>query len=368
MGCARMRAHPACGGCPSGLQRICTAAALLCERRNTLAVSPQTNTDLASIAAALQEGSHYAICGHVNPDGDCLGSMLALSGALRALGKRVDCLLVEDAPVEEGLHFLPGFETLTPAPNYAGHPDTFITVDVSLASRIGVCADIRSRCARTISIDHHRVPETYSQLNYVDPDAPAACLIVWNLIKLLPVRVTPDIALCAYTGLMTDTGRFQFQNTNAESYLAASEMVAAGVSPDLPAREVFQSRSMASLHLECRLLERMELLFDRRFSFSYLTRDDFREFGASKADAEPLIDTLRSVRGIEVACILKDQPDGAVRGSFRAKTDADVSAMARALGGGGHRAAAGFTFDGTLAEAIVAVKRQVGALYGQESR
>lgn len=330
-----------------------------------MGASPQTNTDLASIAAALQEGDDYAICGHVNPDGDCLGSMLALAGALRALGKHVDCLLVEDAPVEEGLHFLPGFETLLPAPYFEGDPTTFITVDVSLESRIGVCAAIRSRCARTISIDHHRVPEAYSQLNYVDADAPAACLIIWELIKLLPLRVTPDIALCAYTGLMTDTGRFQYQNTNADAYRAASEMVAAGVSPDVPAREVFQSRSMASLHLEGRLLERMELLFGDRFSFSYITRADFQEFGASKADAEPLIDTLRSIRGIEVACILKGQPDGTVRGSFRAKTDADVSAMARALGGGGHKAAAGFTFDGTLEEAIVAVKQQVGALYGQ---
>ena len=177
--------------------------------------------------------------------------------------------------------------------------------------------------------------------------------------------MTPDIALCAYTGLMTDTGRFQYQNTTADAYRAAAEMVAAGVSPDVPAREVFQSRSMASLHLEGRLLERMELLFGDRFSFSYITRADFQEFGASKADAEPLIDTLRSIRGIEVACILKDQPDGTVRGSFRAKKDADVSAMARALGGGGHKAAAGFTFDGTLEEAIVAVKQQVGALYGQ---
>ena len=288
------------------------------------------------------------------------------AGALRALGKHVDCLLVEDAPVEEGLHFLPGFETLQPAPYYQGNPATFITVDVSLASRIGVCADIRSRCQRTISIDHHRVPEAYSQLNYVDADAPAACLIIWELIKLLPLQVTPDIALCAYTGLMTDTGRFQYQNTNAQAYQAASEMVAAGVSPDVPAREVFQSRSMASLHLEGRLLERMKLLFDGKFSFSYITRADFGEFGASKADAEPLIDTLRSVRGVEVACILKDQPDGTVRGSFRAKKDADVSAMARALGGGGHKAAAGFTFDGTLEEAIVAVKQQVGALYGHE--
>lgn len=328
-----------------------------------MTVTAQTNTDLATIARALQEHDDYAICGHVNPDGDCLGSMLALAGALRGMGKQVDCLLVEDAPIEAGLHFLPGFDTLQPAPYYHGTPEVFITVDVSLDSRIGVCADIRAKSAFTISIDHHRGTETYSQLHYVDPDAPAACLLIWNLIKLLPVAVTPDIALDAYTGLMTDTGRFQYQNTNAESYRAAAEMVEAGVRPDIPAREVFQSRSMASLRLEGRLLERMELLHDGRFSFSYLKREDFDEFNAAKADAEPLIDTLRSVRGVQVACILKAQPDGVVRGSLRAKGDADVAAIARVLGGGGHKAAAGFTFDGTLEQAITAVKQQVAALY-----
>lgn len=330
-----------------------------------MTVTEQTNTDLEMIAQALLSHDNYAICGHVNPDGDCLGSMLALAGALRAMGKQVDCLLVEDAPIEEGLHFLPGFDTLQPAPFYTGTPEVFITVDVSIESRIGVCAAIRAKSALTISIDHHRGDKTYSQLHYVDPDAPAACLLIWNLIKLLPVKVTPDIALCAYTGLMTDTGRFQYQNTNAESYRAAAEMVAAGVRPDIPAREVFQSRSMASLRLEGRLLERMELLHDGRFSFSYLTRADFAEFQASKADAEPLIDTLRSVRGVEVACILKGQPDGVVRGSLRAKTDADVAVIARSLGGGGHKAAAGFTFDGTLEQAIAAVKQQVDTLYAR---
>ena len=148
------------------------------------------------------------------------------------------------------------------------------------------------------------------------------------------------MALCAYTGLMTDTGRFQFQNTSAAAFHAAAEMVEAGVSPDVPAREVFQSRSVASMQLEGRLLERMELLCNGRFSFSYITRSDFAEFGAVKADAEPLIDTLRAMRGVQIACILKVQPDGVVRGSLRSKTDADVEVMACALGGGGHKAAA----------------------------
>lgn len=327
-----------------------------------------TNTDLPTIAQALIDHDSFAICGHVNPDGDCLGSMLALGGALRALGKQVDCLLVEDAPVEDGLHFIPGFDTLVPAPAYTGTPAVFITVDVGIDTRIGACAAIRATADLTITIDHHRGKGCFSDLSYVDPDAPAACLIVWNLLKLLPLAPTPEIALCAYTGLMTDTGRFQYQNTSAEAYQAAAEMVQVGVSPDLPAREVFQSRSLASISLEGRLIERMQLLCDDRFAFSYITREDFAEFKAVKADAEPLIDLLRSVRGVQIACILKAQPDQVVRGSLRAKTDADVSGIARILGGGGHRAAAGFTFDGTLDEAIAAVKREVGAFFAAQDQ
>lgn len=333
------------------------------EAEAIVVANESTNTDLPTIAQALQDHESFAICGHVNPDGDCLGSMLALGGALRAMGKQVDCLLVEDTPVEEGLHFIPGFDGLIPAPSYTGSPEVFITVDVAMDSRIGVCADFRAAADLTITVDHHRVKALYSQLSYVDPDAPAACLIIWDLIKLLPLDVTPDIALCAYTGLMTDTGRFQYQNTTAAAYRAAAEMVEAGVEPDLPAREVFQSRSMASLALEGRLIERMQLLYGNRFSFSYITRQDFDEFHATKADAEPLVDTLRAVRGVQIACILKAQPDNVVRGSLRAKTDADVSIIARRLGGGGHTAAAGFTFDGTLEAAIDAVKREVGEVF-----
>ena len=286
-----------------------------------MALSPYTNADLPAIAATLGEGTHFAICGHVNPDGDCLGSMLALGGALRGLGKQVDCLLVRMPRPRRAFT-----SARLRDPQYAGSrlygkgPYVHHGGCASLDDRIGACAPIRAAAPRTITLDHHEVTCGSSQLNYVDPDAPATCLIVWDLLKLLPAAaITPDVALCAYTGLMTDTGRFQFQNTSAAAFHAAAEMVEAGVSPDVPAREVFQSRSVASMQLEGRLLERMELLCNGRFSFSYITRSDFAEFGAVKADAEPLIDTLRAMRGVQIACILKVQPDGVVRGSLRSE-------------------------------------------------
>lgn len=326
-------------------------------------ITPQTNTDIPSFAAALAACESFAITGHINPDGDCLGSQLALGLALRKMGKSVDFLLVEDTPVEYGLRFLPSFDEMIPAADYRETPEAFITVDVSVRGRIGACADVLERVQTTFSLDHHASEETLSQYLYVDPDAASTTMLVWDVITALGVAPTPDIALCAYTGLMTDTGRFQYQNTDENAFAHASQMIAAGADPSRAAREVFQSRSLASLRLEERMLAHMELLHGGRFAFSFITLDDFAACDAVKADAEPLIDTLRAIRGVSVACILKEQP-GMVRGSLRAKDASDVSAIARTLGGGGHKAAAGFTSKLSLDQTSAAVKDGVATLFG----
>jgi len=322
----------------------------------------RTNATAAQMAAALADCGCFAICGHVNPDGDCLGSALALAHALRALGKQADVLLVEDVPVEPGLRFLPGFEGAVPACRYEGTPDAFVYVDVSVRKRIGAAADIAGAAAHRFAIDHHAGTEEVAELNLIDPDAAACALLVWDVVRELGVDPTSDIALCAYTGLMTDTGRFQYQNTDERAFATAAQMVAAGAAPAFAAREFFQSRTMASLQLEQRMVARMEQIAQGDIAFSYVTLEDFAECGAVNSDAEALIDTLRSVRGVRAACLLKER-DGFVRGSLRAKDDdTDVAAMARVLGGGGHRAAAGFTLETGLDEAISQVKRLLSEL------
>ncbi len=321
-------------------------------------LTPQSNTTLSEVAQRLNEFQTFAICGHVNPDGDCLGSQLALWHTLTSLGKEAVCLLATDDAVEENLSFLPGIEAMIPGFLYDKTPEVFIAVDVPTQERMKSAAPVAKRAALSITLDHHANPYAVSDLNYIDPDSPSASMIVWELIKLL-TRPSREAALCALTGLITDTGRFSYQNTTAEAFVAASEMVSCGASPALVTREVFQNTSIPSLKLERILLDRLTFFCDGEFSFSYLNEKDFESCGAIKADAEALINILRDIKGVRVALILKEIDENTIRGSLRAKDNTDVSVVARSYDGGGHKAAAGFTFHGSIEEAVKQVPKAV---------
>lgn len=320
-----------------------------------MAATPQTNTTLPAIAAELMAHERFCICGHLNPDGDCLGSELALAAALRQAGKQVSCLLATDDAPDSRFAFLPGFDALAPASAFDGDFDVFVAVDVPTSERLADADAVRERAPLAVTIDHHAVDGRMADLSFTDPDAPSTTTLVWELAGLLPIERDADVALCAFTGLTTDTGRFQYQNADASAFAAAAEMVRAGADPALVSREVYQQRSLASVRLEAAALDRLELLRDGQGALSWITLSDKEACHAVKADAEPLVDALRNIAGVRVACMLREC-EGVVRGSLRAKDDTDVATLARRFGGGGHRAAAGFTFDGTLAEAIAELR------------
>jgi len=331
-------------------------------------VTPQTNATLEDVARALLERDDFVIAGHIGPDGDCLGSQLALWHALRSLGKRAVCVLAKEEPYDRNLAFLPGIDQMVPALRFEGTCGTFVALDVPTPDRMGdESFALREKCAFSITVDHHAVDSVMSDLNYVDPDAAATALLVWRLTGMLGVFENRDIATCAYTGLMTDTGRFQFQNTNVDALRAAADMVAAGADPSSVAREVFQNRSMASVKLEGLALSRMRFGCDGQTVMSWLSLEDFDRCDAVKADAESLVNTLRSIRGVRVACMLREQSDS-VRGSFRAKDDTDVSAIAKTMNGGGHKAAAGFTLYEPLETAVAHIETLLASLFVESSR
>lgn len=321
-------------------------------------LTPLSNTTLEAIARFIEEHETFAICGHVNPDGDCLGAQLALEQGLRVLGKRVTGLLATDAPIEEKLRFLPGSDNLLPAKDFEEEVEVFIAVDVPNVDRLKDAARVHDRAPFHITIDHHASDTSMAELNYVDPDSASASDLVWELLKLLDC-IDEAQALCALTGIMTDTGRFSYQNTTPTCLVHAAETVAAGAEPNLIAREFFQSRSLPSLRLEQVMLSRMMFFCEGAFVFSYLRDADFAEQGAIRDDAEILIDVLRNIAGVRVALILKENGEGEVRGSLRAKDDTDVARIARVFGGGGHKAAAGLTFHGSLAQACADVLAEV---------
>lgn len=328
-----------------------------------MTVTAQTNTTLQDIADTLVQRDGFVICGHVNPDGDCVGSQLALACALRALNKRVTCVFAQGIPSESPLACLPGFSGIIPGASFDGIAETFIAVDVSDSKRMGDAADLFASAGLRIIIDHHEVATCNAELNYVDPAAAATSLLVWELIGYLGIERDAGIATCAYAGLMTDTGRFQFQNTDVRAFEAAAQMVQAGADPAEISTEIYQNRTRASIALEHIMLGNISYDDDCRFVLSWVSHADMESVGAQRSDAESLIDTLRSIRGVRVACMLRGE-DGCVRGSLRAKDATDVARIARMFDGGGHIAAAGFTIHDSMETAcenvLATLRRELG--------
>lgn len=330
-------------------------------------ITPQTNTTLEEIAERLLKCERICVCGHSNPDGDCLGSTLGLVWALSALGKDAVALTADDSRIDKSMDFLPGSSKAISADDYLNGDyspiDAFVCVDVPSEARMGESATaIKNTASLTITIDHHPFPERMSELSYTDPEATSTTLLIWELTKHLGITIdspkVSDLATCIYTGLLTDSGRFINQNTTVNSFEYAAELVKYGANPSQIANNIFQSRSIASLKLDCITIKNIEFVKSTNgedCALSHIDYADMQKLSATDDDAENTITLLRSLDGVNVACMLKGRAD-CVRGSIRAKDDTDVAAFAREFGGGGHRAAAGFTLKCDMAEALSLVK------------
>lgn len=334
-----------------------------------MTATPQSNSTLQEIADVLRANQTFALCGHVSPDGDCLGSQLALAHVLRALGKQMELLLVQDAPIDDKLSFLPGSDGFVSSAEIAHRGqsfDVFVALDVPTRERIGeaACA-VLDAAADSVTVDHHAVPTVMAKHVHVDPDAASTSMLVWQLARLLMDKPPLDAAVCAYTGLVTDTGCFQYQNTDVRAFNAAADMVAYGVSPSHITREVMQNRSLASVRLESIASSRMELFANGQAALGWVSAADMGACGAKKEDADGIVNMLRSIRGVRVACALREQ-DGEIRGNLRSKDETDVSVLARELGGGGHAGAAGFTLRCSMEEAVATMSSRLASIFDNQ--
>ena len=308
--------------------------------------------DFAGAIALLEGQQNICVCGHLNPDGDCLGSVLALTLALRDRGYTVTPLLA-DASKPRVYDFLPLFDELVCAKGWRETPDVFISVDVPGIERTGGAVEVFSRAPRSIAIDHHLGTAAFADAALVDAQAASCTMIVWDFITQMGIARTPEIASCCYTGLVTDTGRFQFQNTDAEAMEYAARMVGAGADPAAICTAVYQRKTREALALEALVVSRMRFLCAERAVLSWVRAADLAEIGATKDDTDSLVNTIRQLDGIEVAVMLREEGDGTVHGSIRSKTGRDISPIAVEMGGGGHAAAAGFTAKGGTLEEVV---------------
>ena len=323
------------------------------------------------ISKLVEEAQVIAICAHTSPDGDAIGSELALAELIETAwpGKDVCALLADPDVVPRTYRFLPGVGRLTHVDDYDRDPDLFVCVDLSAPGRLNEARRVLERSRTVAVIDHHPAQESFWDAGVVRPDAAAAGVIVAEYAQHVLGRLTQDMAQNLLCAVITDTGRFQYQNANGEAFEVASMLVDAGARPDIVAVNVYQSDRLAYLHLCAKVMSRIATFEGGKISYSYVTDADFRACGVPVSECDGLVDLVRCVEGSEVALFLKEVPGGQVRGNLRSKSDKDISGVAREMGGGGHKAAAGFTVDGDIDEALSAVLPKLRALYvGGEAR
>jgi phosphoesterase RecJ-like protein len=313
----------------------------------------QTSTDLQAVAAALREHDRFLVVTHENPDGDALGSLLAMTLTLRGLGKDVEMYLGGSGSLPRQYAFmqLDGLRRDLPADL---EQRVLVAVDCAKADRIGPDPEPIERASLVIDIDHHHDNTRFGDVNLIVADASSTGEVLRDVIRELGVELTPELAEPLYIALVTDTGRFQYTNTTPKALRLAAELVEAGADVHEVFQQVYESVEFAKLKLLARALDRARVLEGGLIVVSHLLRNDFAEVGASEAYSEGIIDSLRAVEGAELAALIREPPrdDGPTRRvSLRASVDElDVSAIARLFGGGGHRQAAGFSSDASVDE------------------
>jgi phosphoesterase RecJ-like protein len=306
-------------------------------------------------AQAIEAASAVALACHMSPDGDALGSMLAMHHLCRSRGKPSIASWPEPFVVAPHYTFLPGLDAVTKPADFPAAPDLMMTFDCGSLGRLGELAEPAGAAGALIVVDHHATNDSYGSINVVDPDAAASAFLVYRLAQRLGWPLDRDAALCLYTGIVTDTGRFQYANTTPEVLAMATELSRFGLPIADMSRQLFEEHRFAYLQLAAASLQRAELDTQRRFVATWVTADDLERFGVELDEVEGLIDLVRRTAEADVSCVLKEADDG-TRVSLRSISDVDVAAIAISFGGGGHRAAAGFTSPLPIPEVLEQIR------------
>ncbi len=327
-----------------------------------------TSAELSATArdetiAALRDGLRFVLVTHENPDGDALGSLVAMQAVLLAMGKDSLMYMARDEfPLPyEYASFQFGEDLIADMPGDVAER-TFVFLDCGNVDR----NPVEVSGATIVNIDHHHDNTRFGTINYVDPGSSSTAEIVWDLMQGLGVALTTTIAEALYVGLVTDTGRFMYENTGSRSHIMAADLIAAGVDVHEIYRRLYEGVPEPKLALLTRALAAVQRYDDGRLTLARLTREDFAATGAEESFTEGIIDHLRSVQGTKVAALAReltgDDRHGSSKVSLRATDDGvDVSEIARVQGGGGHRQAAGFATEMDRDELVAFMREQVAA-------
>ena len=320
-------------------------------------IAPDVRAGLKEAANAIGSAKSILVTGHVGPDGDSLGSSIALALAARAQGRTAQVSFGGEFTMPHHFEFLDASPVVPHAE--AVVPDVLVSFDVGDKDRIGEIGAIADAADTVVMIDHHLSTDGFGDINVNDPTAGAAAQLCFELIQLLDWELTPDAAMALHVGMVTDTGRFQYSNTTPAVLTVAASLVEAGARPEVIGQAVFESVPFGYLGVAGAVMSRATLEAERSFIWSYVSRSDLADHGIRMDETDPLIDAVRIAREADVAALCKEQSDGGWKVSLRSRGRVDVSAIAVELGGGGHHNASGFSYAGDLEGAVDEVRRRL---------
>lgn len=300
------------------------------------------------IIKLISEAGSIAIFPHVSADGDAIGSSLALGLALKNSGKKVAIYTEEDIPTT--YRFLPGGELFRCCHTNDEITDLNIALDTGDVGRLGSRAEAFFNAPCTINIDHHVTNTEYAHLNFVDALSASTGEIIYTLLEELKIEIDPDIATCLYTAIATDTGGFQYQNTTAETHKITANLLSTGINVGEISQRIYDNTTYEKLKLTAKAIELLELHENSKLAVVVLSLDDILSTGAKEEDCDGIVNLGRSIESVEVSVLIKEKNHNEVRVNLRSKTYVDVSEVAAAFDGGGHKRAAGCTVNGTLEE------------------
>ncbi len=319
--------------------------------------------EMERAAELLSSADEVALVCHLNPDADAMGSMLGLSSFLTSRGARTICTYPnEPLALPRWARSLPGSDSLVEAGSFPKSPQLLVTCDCASLDRLGPLAPVVARSTEVIWIDHHRSNDGLGTVAVIDPAASSTCELVFRIVQQMGGGLTADSALCLYAGLVTDTGRFQYEATTPETLRVAAALREFDFDHARLVQALYEDKRPAYLRLLGAALARLTEVPEADLVWTYLTQADMREAGVGAEETDDLIDEVRVARDVDVAAIVKQQRDGRFKVSVRSRGGHDLAQIAATFGGGGHRLAAGYTSQhgpaGTVELLVTALRDQ----------
>ncbi|WP_263383325.1 DHH family phosphoesterase [Granulicella arctica] len=309
--------------------------------------------NIVALLQVLQAHHHVIVTAHARPDGDAVGSALALAEILDQMGHDVEIVFAD--PVPEIYATLPNVGRIRRATRVGGKEGAVVILECDSIERTGLL-DLGSRFV--INIDHHASGRPYGAFNWIDENACAVAVLVYRIAEATKVDLTPSMATCLYTAVMSDTGSFTYPGTSAETFELAHTLAVKGASPSQIARDVLFTSPLSKVKLLGAALSNLEC--DGQIAWSWVTQQDLHRAGATPEDCEGVVNHLISIAGVESAVFLRELPsDNQFRLSIRSKGRVNVAHAAESFGGGGHRTASGCTIDGPLSSATGRILKQL---------